>query len=85
VAIGGVASGQRSETLDISAGGVSFYLDSNVEVGTRIEFTIDFAAAALGAPRDVKVNCVGRVVRCSKEGQQHAIAAVIDEYHFERA
>ena len=60
-------------------------MDSDVEVGARIEFTIAFAAAALGAPRDIRVNCVGRVVRCSKEGQQHAIAAVIDEYRFERA
>ena len=54
-------------------------------VGSRIEFNISLPAAVLGTPNDVNVQCVGRVVRCSDEGSRRAVAAVIDEYRFERA
>jgi c-di-GMP-binding flagellar brake protein YcgR len=75
----------QAETKDISAGGVLFYLDKAVEVGSRIEFNISLPAKVLGTPTDVSVQCVGRVVRCTEDGQRRAIAAVIDEYRFERA
>jgi len=74
-----------AETKDISAGGVLFYMDAAMEVGSRIEFNISLPAAVLGTPNDVNVLCVGRVVRCSDEGDRRAVAAVIDEYRFERA
>jgi len=74
-----------TETLDISAGGVQFYMDSEIAVGAEIEFTIGLSAEALGAPADVRVNCVGRVVRRRKKGEQQLVAAVIDEYQFERS
>jgi len=54
-------------------------------VGSRIEFNISLPASVLGTPNDVNVQCVGRVVRCSEEGPRRAVAAVIDEYRFERA
>jgi len=73
-----------AETKNISAGGVLFYMDSAVEIGSRIEFNITLPAAVLGTPNDVNVLCVGRVVRCSDEGSRRAVAAVIDEYRFER-
>jgi len=38
----------------------------------------------LGADTDVLVNCTGRVVRCREEKGKRAVAAVIDEYNFER-
>ena len=75
----------QAETKDISAGGVLFYLDKAVEVGSRIEFNISLPAKVLGTATDVSVQCVGRVVRCTVGGQRRAIAAVIDEYRFERA
>jgi c-di-GMP-binding flagellar brake protein YcgR len=75
----------RAETKDISAGGVLFYMDTAMEVGSRIDFNISLPAAVLGTPSDVNVLCVGRVVRCSEEGARRAVAAVIDEYRFERA
>ena len=77
--------GTGTETLDISAGGVQFYMDSEIAVGAQIEFTIALSAEALGTPADVLVNCVGRVVRRLKKGEQHVVAAVIDEYRFERS
>ncbi len=75
----------QAETKDISAGGVLFYMDKAMEVGSPIEFNISLPAAVLGTPKDVNVLCVGRVVRCSDEGDRRAVAAVIDEYRFERA
>jgi c-di-GMP-binding flagellar brake protein YcgR len=74
----------QAETKDISAGGVLFYVDTAMEVGSRIEFNISLPAAVLGTPSDVNVLCVGRVVRCAEEGGRRAVAAVIDEYRFER-
>jgi len=75
---------RRAETEDISAGGVLFYLEENLQVGSTIEFSISMPGSVLGTPKDVHVNCVGRVVRCSRHNGKQAIAAVIDEYRFER-
>jgi hypothetical protein len=54
-------------------------------VGSTITFKIAMPASVLGTPADVLVNCVGRVVRCADEDGRKAVAAVIDEYRFERA
>ncbi|HEX9121537.1 MAG TPA: PilZ domain-containing protein [Terriglobales bacterium] len=74
----------QAETQDISAGGVLFHLKSEMKVGSPIEFRISMPAAVLGASTDVLVTGLGRVVRCNVEGERRAIAAVIDEYRFER-
>ena len=76
--------GYRAETRDISAGGVLFYIDTDLKVGTNVEFNISMPAGILGTPADVVVKCVGRVVRCSHDGSRTAVAAVIDEYRFDR-
>ena len=78
-------SRHNAETQDISAGGVLFYVDSDMTVGSTITFSIPMPAAVLGTPSDVVVNCVGRVIRCGEEGGRKAVAAVIDEYRFERS
>lgn len=75
----------EAETRDISAGGVLFFVEAAMPIGSRIEFNISLPAAVLGTPTDVHVKCVGRVVRCEEEGNRRAVAAVIDEYSFERA
>lgn len=74
----------QAETQDISAGGVLFHLESEMKVGSPIKFRISMPAAVLGASTDVLVTGLGRVVRCNVEGKRRAIAAVIDEYRFER-
>jgi hypothetical protein len=74
----------EAETRNISAGGVMFYASADMEVGSRIEFSIAMPAEVLGTAADVKVRCTGRVVRCSQEGGRRAVAAVIDEYRFDR-
>jgi c-di-GMP-binding flagellar brake protein YcgR len=73
-----------AETADISAGGVLFYTRAILDVGTVIRFRIVLPAAVLGTDTDVMVNCTGRVVRSLAETEKAAVAAVIDEYCFER-
>jgi hypothetical protein len=85
IAVNADAESEHSaETTDISAGGVLFNVDAALEVGSTITFRIAMPASILGTPSDVLVNCAGRVVRCSNEGNRKAIAAMIDEYRFER-
>ena len=73
-----------AETADISAGGVLFHTNRPLDVGTVIRFRIVLPASVLGTDTDVQVNCTGRVVRSIDEKGKKAIAAVIDEYCFER-
>lgn len=73
---------QKAETQDISAGGVLFRLDEEMAVGTQLEFDITFPPEMLGGEKQVLVRCLGRVVRCSPEGDRRTVAAVIDEYQF---
>jgi hypothetical protein len=41
-------------------------------------------AQAMGAEKDVLVDCVGRVVRCAPAGDKVAVGAIIDEYRITR-
>jgi hypothetical protein len=74
----------RAETENISAGGVLFTVDIDMEPGSKIEFSIAMPSTVLGTSSDVMVKCVGRVVRCADEGGRKSVAAVIDEYRFDR-
>lgn len=74
----------HAETQNISAGGVLMEVERDLPVGSTIEFTIAMPAEILGLGKDVLVNCVGRVVRCFPDGGGKAVAAVIDDYRFER-
>ncbi len=84
VAIRAEHAERKAETLNISAGGVLIEMDEGLDIGSRIEFTIYVPGPRLGSPKDVLVSCVGRVVRCSPEGEHSAVAAVIDEYQILR-
>ena len=81
-----MVEGERhvADTDNMSAGGVLFHLDADMQIGSNIEFQIAMPAAVLGAGTDVLVTGSGRVVRCNPEDGKRAIAAVIDEYRFER-
>ena len=74
----------RAQTIDISAGGILFRTETEVEVGSVVEFTVAMPGDVLGSDRDVLVRCQGRVVRCSEESSGRSVAVVIDEYKFER-
>jgi hypothetical protein len=69
-------------TRNVSASGVLFELDSPVQAGLEIRFSLRMPGAVLGTPRDVLVHCQGRVVRCSMNQSHYQAAATIDEYQF---
>jgi hypothetical protein len=74
----------HAKTTDISAGGILFQMESQIEVGTAVEFAIEMPMDVMGTSQPVMVLCAGRVVRCSEEGSGQSVAVVIDEYHFKR-
>ena len=74
----------HATTTDISAGGISFHIDAEIEVGSPVEFSIEMPIDMLGTIQPVEVLCAGRVVRCCEEDPGQSVAVVIDEYHFKR-
>jgi hypothetical protein len=84
VAMNADGTGKDGETQDISAGGVLMYCGVDYPVGSTIQFSICMPAQTLGADNDVRVECVGRVVRCTPAGDRVAIGAIIDEYRISR-
>ena len=82
-----VRSGDKliaAHTKNISAGGVLFSMETEMSIGSVISFDIAMPAYINGTDKDIQMNCVGRVVRCSPQEEYCAVAAVIDEYRFER-
>jgi hypothetical protein len=76
-------SGELSAlTRNVSASGVLFELDRELEVGLDIRFSLRMPGQVLGSSRDVLVECQGRVVRCSISNIHYLAAATIDEYRF---
>lgn len=69
-------------THNISASGVLFDLESPLNVGQNLRFSMQMPGLVLGAPHDVLVRCSGRVVRCSISQSQFQAAATIDDYQF---
>src|SRR5512146_716088 len=84
VAVRAEQTERKAETMNISAGGVLIEMSEELDVGSRVEFTIYVPGPRLGSQKDILVSCVGRVVRCSPEGDHSAVAAVIDEYQILR-
>jgi hypothetical protein len=77
-------------TADVSSAGVYIQADTDLAVGSSIEFDITLPAKVLGTPDDVEVHCIGRVVRREINGRngkgrrKHGVACVIDQYKFIR-
>lgn len=80
----GEAKTDTGETQNISAGGVLIHCGTDYPVGSTVLFSISMPAQTLGAEKDVQVECVGRVVRCTPAGDRMAVGAIIDEYRISR-
>jgi hypothetical protein len=78
------AAEYHAKTIDISAGGILFHTESEIALGSEVEFTIEMPGDVLGTDHPVLVKCQGRVARFSEETSGRSVAVVIDEYHFER-
>jgi hypothetical protein len=73
-----------AETQNISANGVLFAMDSDVPVGSAVDFTILLPGDIVGSGRNVQIDCRGRVVRSFEDRGRRGVGVVIDEYRFER-
>ncbi len=78
------AGASATETQNISANGVLFEVESDMPIGSVVDFTISLPAGVVGSASDVRVDCRGRVVRSSEHDGRRGIGVVIDEYRFER-
>jgi hypothetical protein len=74
---------QTAQTRDVSARGISFYVDSAMQAGSAIDFTLTLPPE-ITLTESIRVRCKGRVVRVESGGSadKMAVAAVIDEYEF---
>ena len=74
---------EPAELRDVSARGISLYLDSPMAQGSPIGFTLTLPPE-ITLTESIRVQCKGRVVRVdakTPEGKM-AVAAVIEEYEF---
>src|SRR5437667_7635992 len=78
------AGASATETQNISANGVLFQLDSEMPVGSLVDFTISLPAEVVGATSDVQLDCRGRVVRSFEEDGRRGVGVVIDAHRFGR-
>jgi len=74
---------ESAQIRDVSARGISFYLNSPIESGSPIGFTLTLPPE-ITLTESIRVQCKGRVVRVdgSDNGSQMAVAAIIEEYEF---
>ena len=72
-----------AQTRDVSARGICFYVDSGIQAGSLIDFTLTLPPE-ITLTESIRVRCKGRVVRVESGGtnSKMAVAAVIDEYEF---
>jgi len=75
-----------TETQNVSARGVFFYLDRSVAEGSRIEVTLTFPPH-ITLTESVRVRFTARVVRVEKPlpASRVGVAAFIEEYEFLRS
>jgi len=79
----GSAQQEAAQLRDVSARGISFYLDSSIAQGSHIGFTLTLPPE-ITLTESIRVQCKGRVVRVedgTPDGKV-SVAAVIEEYEF---
>ena len=76
----GANSKSKGETKNLSSCGVLFTSPKPVEIGAIIEYFIGLPVAP-GARGDVRLRCMGKVLR---EDAGSAFAATLDRYEFVR-
>jgi PilZ domain len=74
---------ESAQVRDVSARGICLYLNSPIEQGSPIGFTLTLPPE-ITLTESIRVQCKGRVVRTehSSEEGKIAAAAVIEEYEF---
>ncbi|MEY2395882.1 MAG: hypothetical protein QOF94_2227 [Acidobacteriaceae bacterium] len=74
---------ESAQIRDVSARGICLYLDSPIEQGSPIGFTLTLPPE-ITLTESIRVQCKGRVVRIDESAPagKIAVAAVIEEYEF---
>jgi hypothetical protein len=72
-----------AQTRDVSARGICFFVDSAIQAGSAIDFTLTLPPE-ITLTESIRVRCKGRVLRVEggAPATKMAVAAVIDEYEF---
>jgi hypothetical protein len=83
VRYGEEAEERLAQTRDVSARGICFYIDSAVQAGSAIDFTLTLPPE-ITLTESIRVRCKGYVVRVEggAPGTKLAVAAVIKDYDF---
>jgi hypothetical protein len=73
---------REAQTRDVSARGISFYVDTPLDEGTPIEFTLTLPPE-ITLTESIRVHCKGKVVRVEPQNPGRiGIAAIIERYEF---
>jgi PilZ domain len=83
VRYGESAEEHTAQTRDVSARGICFFVDSAIQAGSSIDFTLTLPPE-ITLTESIHVRCKGRVLRVEggNPAGKMAVAAVIDEYEF---
>lgn len=85
VRVSGIPSEFPTETINVSARGIFFYIDRWMTEGARMEVTMNFPPeVTLADPMQIRL--LARVVRVKPEtSTRTGVAAMIEEYEFVRS
>jgi len=73
---------ESAQLRDVSARGICLYLDSPIEQGSPLGFTLTLPPE-ITLTESIRVQCKGRVVRVEEPSDgKMAVAAVIEDYEF---
>jgi hypothetical protein len=74
---------ESAQIRDVSARGICLYLDSPIEQGSPLSFTLTLPPE-ITLTESIRVQCKGHVVRVenNQTAGRMAVAAVIEEYEF---
>jgi hypothetical protein len=80
---GNTGPAMSAQTRDVSARGICFYLESPLDTGKLIDFTLTLPPE-ITLTESIRVRCKGKVVRVDNNAvdAKVPVAAVIDEYEF---
>jgi hypothetical protein len=82
VRVSGIPAPFETESENVSARGIFFYIDRWMKEGSKVEVTMDFPSQ-LTLADPVRVRFLARVVRVEPQtGMRMGVAAAIEEYEF---
>jgi hypothetical protein len=85
VRVSGIPAPFETESVNVSARGIFFYIDRWMKEGAQVEVTMDFPSKVTMAD-PLRVRFLARIVRIEpQEGMRVGVAAAIEEYEFLRS